>query len=267
MQTPFIVVHFTTIPPRFPYLQYTIQSWLEQSVQPDKIVISIRETYKNFGKLQHIERIGIEMYKKLSDKIVIQFLDGKDHGPNDKIIGALTFYNNLKLHSKLSPKLDSIYTIICDDDLSYHKDTIKSYMSEPELFSSKIIYTHFMDNKERLPGIRHLQGADTYLLPPLFFKHTTVIDYLEFLDKSMKECPDIFYQDDYMISYYASIICKFLIQGVKKPCMYNNVHYIEELHQNPLVHEREKNTVNYLTKALSQRGDPSHCDGVASPQS
>lgn len=253
MQNPFIVVHFTTIPPRFPYLQYTIQSWLNQSVHVDKIVISVRDTYKNFGKLQHIERVGIEMYKKLSDKIVIQFLDGKDHGPNDKIIGALTFYNNLKLDSKLNQKLDSIYTIICDDDLSYHEDTIKSYMTEPELFiSSNIIYTHFSDNKERLPGIRHLQGADTYLLPPLFFKQTTVVDYIEFLDKSMTQCPDIFYQDDYMISYYASIICKFLIQGVKKPYMYTNVHYIEELHQNPLVHEREKNTVNYLTMSLPQ---------------
>ena len=68
IQTPYIVVHFTTIPPRFPYLQYTIQSWLNQSIPVDKIVISIRENYKHFGVVQSTERVGINSYKKLSDK-------------------------------------------------------------------------------------------------------------------------------------------------------------------------------------------------------
>lgn len=229
-----IVVHFTTIPPRFPYLQYTIQSWLNQSIPVDKIVISIRQNYKNFGVLQSPELVGINSYKSLSDKIIIQVLDGKDHGPNDKIIGALTFYKK--------NKNKNMHIIICDDDLAYHVDTVKSYLSEN---LDKTIYTHFLTT-QRLPGIFHLQGADSYMLPPYFFEKTSISDYIKFLDKSMNECPDIFYQDDYMISYYITMICKMSIQSVTHRLMYQHVHFIEELHRHPSVHEREQNTIKYL---------------------
>lgn len=244
IQTPYIVVHFTTIPPRFPYLQYTIQSWLNQSIPVDKIVISIRENYKHFGVLQSPERVGINSYKKLSDKISIQILDGKDHGPNDKIIGALTFCKKMKENK------NNLYIIICDDDLAYHVDTVKSYFSPtPIQTSTPTIYTHFATT-QRLPGIFHLQGADSYMLPSYFFENTTLSEYIDFLDKSMKECPDTFYQDDYMISYYATIIRKMSIECVKQPLMYQHVHSIEELHKHPAVHEREKHTIEYLSKKV-----------------
>lgn len=64
--------------------------------------------------------------------------------------------------------------------------------------------------------------------------------YMSFLDKCLQECPDSFYQDDYVISYYIAKICKIDIKGVNRSLAYQLVHLIDELHKNPLVHEREK---------------------------
>jgi hypothetical protein len=179
----------------------------------------------------------LNVYKKLSDRIIIQVLeDEENYGPNDKIVGALTYANTHQ---------NPIYMIICDDDLFYHEDTVKSYMDDIKT-SKTIIFTHYAIKGERLPGIQHLQGADTYLLPPYFFEKVTLAEYIDFLDKSSKACPDIFYQDDYMISYYAAMICNMTIKIVSKPLLFRPVHFIEELHQHPLVHQRERNTISYL---------------------
>jgi len=232
MALPFIVVHFKTIPPRIAFLQHTIQSWLMQSVRVDQIVISVRETYRHFGKL---DTSMLTIYKKLSDRISIQVLEGEEkYGPNDKIIGALTYANKRPM-----------YIIICDDDLFYHEDTVKSYMNDIKSLPSTIL-THYAVKGERLPRIQHIQGADTYLLPPCFFEKVNVSDYIDFLDKSAKACPEIFYQDDYMISFYAKMVCHIDIKIVSKPLLFRPVHFIEELHQHPLVHQRERNTITYL---------------------
>lgn len=233
-----IDVHFTTIPTRYPYLDYTINSWLNQTVPVRRIIISVCKEYKNY---KENNLVLLDRYKDFSDKIVIQVLD-TDHGPHDKVFGVLCYREKEK-------EIKQVYTIICDDDLYYQPETVASYQEMIFIQASPTVYTHFADEKCRLKDIRHIQGADTYLLPPFFFKKTTANMYMSFLDKCLKECPDSFYQDDYVISYYIAKICKIDIKGVNRSLAYQLlIHLNDELHQNPLVYEREKNTLAYFNE-------------------
>ena len=229
-------VHFTTIPTRYAYLEYTINSWLAQTVPIRNIIISYSKKYRNY---KDNDVSLLEPLKKY-DKVILQALD-TDYGPHDKVVGAI-HYRNLN---------ERAYTIICDDDLYYHPETVASYQEMIISQTQPTVYTHYTDNPYRLKDIRHIQGADTYILPPFFFKKAGM--YTSFLDKCLQECPDSFYQDDYVISYYISKICKIDIKSVKKPMMFQLVHLIDELHKNPLVHEREKNTIQYLSNLNIQK--------------
>lgn len=240
-----IDVHFTTIPTRYAYLEYTINSWLSQTVPVRYIIISVSQEYKHY---KENDLSLLDRYKKLSDKIIIQVLD-TDHGPHDKVVGALHYRHILEKNIKKEERKErkeKIYTIICDDDLYYHPETVASYQEMIPRQKSPTVYTHFRDETHRLKDIRHIQGADSYILPPFFFKKTTTEIYTAFLDKCFQECPDAFYQDDYVISYYIAKVCGIDIKGVTRYMAYQLVHLIDELHQNPLVHEREKNTINYF---------------------
>ena len=232
-----IDVHFTTIPPRYLFLQKTIDSWLDQTVPVRNIVITVSKTYKNFPKNDLIQ---LDRYKD----VIIQVLDS-DHGPNDKIVGALNFANS-DSDSNVS---NDAYMIICDDDHIYHPRTVESYIESLSV-NKDDVYTHFSTPRHRLPGIHHLQGADTYILPPSFFRSTSRNGYIEFLENCFRECPDSFYQDDYLISYYLAVICKYVIKSTRYPVMYKIAHQIEELHNYKYVLKREAHTVQYLTAKI-----------------
>ena len=230
-------VHFSTIQPRFDYLNDVLTSWNNQSITIEKIIISCSKLDKrlnNPGRLQ--ENI------KNHPKVEIQFLD-YDYGPHNKLLGALQFFESLT-------DKDNSYIIICDDDSIYTKNIIKSY-KESLSENGKSIYTHF-DTKQRLKDINHLQGADTYLLIPDFFKTTLFDTYRQYLDEVIKECEDCLYQDDYVISYYIYKYCNLSINTVKTIGAYFPAHSsnICQLHHDPKVNQREKNTISYFQKKL-----------------
>lgn len=231
-----IDVHFKTIPPRYLFLQKTIDSWKNQTVPVRNIIITVNKTSKNFPKNDLTQ---LERYK---NDAIIQVLDF-DHGPSDKIVGALSFVSND------TNDTNDTYMIICDDDIIYHPRTIESYISSISNNTDNV-FTHFIRNRQRLPGIHHLQGADSYILPPSFFRKTSVSSYIDFLENCFSECPDSFYQDDYLISYYLCIICKYEIESTRYPVMYKISHQIEELHNYKYVLKREAHTVQYLTSKI-----------------
>lgn len=225
-------IHFTTIPSRYEYLNKVINSWLNQTIKIKKIIISVIDNSKILDK-----------YK--NSKVEIQYLE-KDYGPSKKVYGALKYYETLE-------NKNNVYFIICDDDLEYHEDTIKSYLYSISN-NKKNIYTHFkaVDRLNILnKKIMHLQGADTYLLNPEFLKNTSSENYLSYLLNIFKECPDAFYQDDYLISVYISIILKLKIEQVKDPKSYNIIHFIDQMHRHPKIHEREFNTIKYLKDKIN----------------
>jgi hypothetical protein len=101
--------------------------------------------------------------------------------------------------------------------------------------------------------MNHLQGADTYVLTPDFFKFTTFEKYKTYLDEILSECKDCLYQDDYVICYYIYKYCNICIKTVKIKNVYNDsrTSRIDQLHLNPKVNEREKNTISYFNKKLN----------------
>ena len=228
-------VHFSTIQPRFAYLNDVLNSWKNQSVNIDGIVVSTSKVDKRFCNPDIIY-----YYAKNQPNSTVQILD-YDYGPHNKILGALQFYETLE-------GKDNSYVIICDDDLVYTEDIVKSY-TDSLSDNKNYIYTHYVTNN-RIKHINHMQGADTYLLTPDFFKNTTFDKYKAYLDEILAECEDCLYQDDYVISYYIYKYCNMTIKTVNTNGSYNHAQSanIQQLHLDPKVHEREQNTVTYFNK-------------------
>lgn len=224
-------VHFTSIVSRYDHLEKVIESWLKQTVEVEKIIISVIEPSELLSKYNN-------------PKVHIQYLD-KDYGPSTKVYGALKYYESIE-------NKDNVYIIICDDDIEYDKDFTKSYLEDVSN-DNKNIYTHF-NCKDRLLItdllINHLQGADTYILNPVFLKDISHTDYGKYLLNVFKECPEAFYQDDYLISCYITLICKIDIKTVCKIKTYKIISWIDEMHRHPDVHTREKTTIKYLINKI-----------------
>ena len=217
------IVHFTTFPPRSQFISKTIESWMNQTYPIEKIVISLTRDcllpdYKN-------------------DKVFYQYVD-KDYGPATKIIGALKYYQD-------NPEFcNEKYFIIGDDDLYYRKEVCEIYNNKYDKFPDRCLT--FFKKEERLPNILHIQGADSYVLPPLFFQKVSLDIYKIFLEKCFKECPESYYQDDYLISFFLSKI-GIQVENIVDRVSYNQVLYIDELHLHKDVHSRERKTIEYLS--------------------
>ena len=199
-------IHLSTIQPRFPYLNGVINSWLNQNVKPEKIVITTSTTDSRYTSHEILDQYN-------NDNIIIQIID-VDYGPNNKIIGALKFYESLE-------DKDNVYIIICDDDILYNEKTIKLYKEYIEKYYSNkddYIYTYFYSPYCRFINkhyrLEHLQGADTYLLTQKFLSFTTYSIYEEYLKKTITDCSDAFFQDDYVISYFIHFICKLKVNYI-----------------------------------------------------
>ena len=238
-------IHISTIQPRFPYLNGVINSWLNQSIKPEKIVISTSIMDKRY-----ISHEILEQYK--NDTVSVQILDN-DYGPNNKILGALKFYENLE-------DKDNVYIIICDDDIIYNDKTVKSYKDyKDKYYNSKddYIYTYFYTQYcrfiNKFYGLNHLQGADTYLLTRNFLTFTTYTMYEEYLKKTIEECNDAFFQDDYVISYFIHFICKLKVKHIEPYGSYKKNNCIPndtQMHTDLKVHERENNVIKYFNSLI-----------------
>ena len=222
----------------------TIYSLLCQSHRIEKVVISIPIKYKRFE-----EKVNVNDILKIHEKVEVQELD-TDYGCATKFYGALKYFHSL---SKEEQKDLSI--IICDDDLIYDLELVKSY--NEKLTNEKIIYTFFRVEhyiQTDFKKIPHLQGADTYLIPNHFLKNYTEVDFKYFLEKILDECEDAFYNDDYTISFFVNVLCNYDIRNIAsryiKGMVYKESEQILELHRDSRVNVRTKNTINYLKKLL-----------------
>jgi hypothetical protein len=240
----FYYVHLTTIPSRFKYLSMVIDSLYKQTVNIEKIVITIQEKYKRFPN-HFIKEQDIQKLKdKYDDKLVIQKID-EDYGPNIKILGALKYFETIE-------NKNNSYMLICDDDLQYDKNLILSYQKSLEK-DKNIIYTHF--NRERMFNneiIHELQGADTFLLIPKFFELTSYCKYKEYLEVTISECDESFYVDDLVIQFYIILYCKLKIFPCTEIKRYAISFSIDSLHENRKVKYRNNQTYIYFNKKLKE---------------
>ena len=99
-----------------------------------------------------------------------------------------------------------------------------------------MIYTHYVkDRNPELPVVEQpVQGSDSYCLPPVFFQKVGLDEYVSFLTKSAEECPETFYQDDFMFSYYSTILAGLQTKSVDNPKSFKCAYMIEALHMRHL---------------------------------
>lgn len=118
-----IIVSLTTIPPRFQYLYITIDSILNQTIQPDKIMIHIPKIYNNYSQ--------DKLPEFSNDKIIIN-RQTKDYGPGTKLLGVY----NTQLFNNMSN--DDIIIVI-DDDRIYNNKLIENMLNYHVLNKDKVL--------------------------------------------------------------------------------------------------------------------------------
>ena len=220
-------VHITTIPSRFDYLGPAIESWLNQSIPPTRIIISITQKYKRSYNLTDLDRKKIDKFR--SNRVTILELK-EDYGPNTKIWGAFRIYHSYPEHS----------VIIADDDHYYHADTAKSYLE----MKSDSVLTHYQPECF-IDSVPHIKGADSYWLPPKFFQNRLL--YKDYLEKVLLECPECYYEDDFVASYFITKVCGLDTQRVLNPKSYRVIHTHYQMHTEKQQKDREQRVIEFLT--------------------
>ena len=103
------IISLTSIPQKFNGLYLTIDSIINQTLKPDKIIINIPKIYNfRINQTPLIEKI-MSLNEKYNNKITINLLD-EDFGPGTKLLGI--FYNGVIDDFQD----DNTYLILIDDD-------------------------------------------------------------------------------------------------------------------------------------------------------
>ena len=130
------IISLSSIPPRFPFLQATLTTLLEQE-SVDEIRLYIPKKYKRFpkynGKLPNIPK-GITLCQ----------ID-EDFGPATKIIPAIQDFIG-----------EDVQILFCDDDLIYHKNWAKKLFDIQLLRPNDAVATYGRNINGNLPDIFHL---------------------------------------------------------------------------------------------------------------
>ena len=196
------IVSLTTIPTKFDNLHKTIDSIINQTILPKKIIINIPKIYDfrmNNTEIP-IDKINNFINKYSMHNIFINLLD-KDYGPGTKLLGLL---NNNDIISDIIS--DNTYIILIDDDLMYKPYMIETFDKEIKINNIEVSSCFVNCYGKFKMG----QGADGFLI-----KYNLLDKFLKYYNL-IKEYDYINYHDDYYISYYFYLIDKN-IEYIKPP--------------------------------------------------
>lgn len=210
------IIHFATIPPRQTLLASTIVSWLTQDIYDkiEAIVITIPKVSKLYGDYN-----PYDFYSLKFNKLKLQVLEN-DYGPSNKIIGAISYKKATNTKSSF---------IICDDDIIYNNVTINEYIKAIEK-DDVSCHTPFKTYDLLGLGFNRICGADSFYLSNTFFEREKDDKYEDFYNYCISNCPDMFFNDDYIISAYLSKI-KINVKQILPPFYYYaTVHNINQIH-------------------------------------
>lgn len=190
-------VALTSIPPRFPYVHYTVESWINQSIIPAKIFIFIPKFYYRFKSrnenLNTGRNMSVALYNQLmffGNSDIVEWLEQGmihiietpiDWGPATKYLGI---FDNIHLVNA-----DIDYWVVGDDDVAYHPTTLARYdlilenkaakkvssiyyaANDTMFHAQNRVYSLFSDSvrmilsmKEECRYVFHVQGVDTYMI-------------------------------------------------------------------------------------------------------
>lgn len=199
-----IYVSLTSIPPRQLHLPCIIESLLNNSVLPEKIIINICKNYDRYPN-QTFDLTLLEKYKD-NELIKINLLDNDD-GPITKVFGYLD--ELLKLED-----LDNKYILTADDDLLYKANFIEAFINKNKL-DSDCIFTGYTENRGNKFNICF--GADGILIK-LNYLHK-IKEYANFLINTEIKFK---YHDDFILSSY------FYLNNIKTERVGNVSRYNSE---------------------------------------
>jgi hypothetical protein len=239
---PEYVVSLTTIPSKFQHLHHTMDSLIQQTLPPSKIVINLPKQY-------HFRLKG-----EISDEDVAAFLKPyaafpcvvnrtEDFGPGTKLLGVL----KSNLLEGMDPS--DTYLVLVDDDLIYKPQMLEwldqAVKNKTEVGSFWVYPFH---------ELRVGQGADAFLM-----RLSLMDSFLDYYDR-IKAQDYVNYHDDFYISFYFQRMKK-QIEHVKTPsdCSIYEMHphtYTDALCK--LQDKYSRPNVNHHTYAiltdLHQRG-------------
>ena len=239
------IVSLTTIPSRIDNIDKTIESLINQTLKPDKIVLNIPVKY-NLRFTATPDDSAIQKLKnRYSDDLIINYVD-YDYGPGTKLMGAIK--NNI-----IDVYSDNEYIVLVDDDHIYEPFMIQyfdNYNRKHCGSKLKSASFHCYAQSDIVIG----QGADG------FFINSNVLSWFEDYYDIIRIYDYIKYHDDYYISYYLHVTdnSPFHLKLPYQEGIYN-------LHSNwdidglsLLQHEHSRaslnKNVNKILKELEQQG-------------
>lgn len=229
-------VSMTVIPSRFYSIETTLQSWLNQTLPPAKIMIFVPSKYKRFKRkgtqnsnvqnseyLQSILMKSNVLRSHIVNGTILIIPLGVDYGPASKFMGALWYSQSLSAATAFYPD----YWVIGDDDVEYANKLLAKYDTALQKRYSKCLasscseyfgMTQFAETyrqqfsltKINSDGstslephtVLHIQGVDTFIIPISAARNRLGFDnVVRILEYFHAKCPESFYQDDYIISF------------------------------------------------------------------
>ena len=173
----------STIPSRFKHIEDTIETLVNQSRLPERIILSIPRYYKRFKDTTITE----EQIKELSDKYPLLQVHRCDHdyGPATKFLGAL----------EIIPS--NSYALLVDDDILYHRHLLKSFIEKtPRGYSSSMNVYNLPYSLLTTRTFRIGQGYKGFFIP------TSVKDDIFKFYDLVKDEPGVFFDDDVWMSFF-----------------------------------------------------------------
>lgn len=198
------IVSLSTIPSKFDTIHFSIDSLINQTLKPKKIIINIPKTYSFRFNSTSIpdEKISKFIEKYSQYNVFINFIDN-DYGPGTKLLGL---FNNI---ISIDESIENTYVVILDDDLSYKPDMLEyfnNYIDDKDIsVASYDVY--------RYNDIDIGQGSDG-----IFMKVSTLTKFIQYYNE-IKDMEYINYHDDMYIAYYFFLINKSM----------HFIHYPHEL--------------------------------------
>jgi hypothetical protein len=235
------IVSLTTIPSKFDYLHNTIDSIINQTILPKKIIVNIPKIYNfrmNSTEIP-VEKLYIFTNNYAKHNVFINLIDN-DYGPGTKLLGLL----NSNILSGDNYK-ENTYILLIDDDLIYKPYMIEYFddyiKTNPNIeAASYCVYKY---------NVKLGHGADGF-----FIKMNNLIKFTQYYDL-IKDHDYVNYHDDYYISYYLYLL-GIDIRHIIPP--YNSIIY--SIHNDTYIDalcalkdKYERNNLNFkLTEILNE---------------
>lgn len=178
------IFSLTTIPLRIDYISQTIDSLINQTLQPDKIILHIPKQYNIRFNNSSISNIILDNLKsKFNNKLIINIIDN-DYGPGTKFIGLL--HNNI-----IDLNEPNTYIVLVDDDVIYKSHLLSYFDKHNNNNINTASYCCYMSNNLKIG-----QGVDGFFIKPKLLKN--IINFYNVIN----DYDIIKKHDDYYLSYY-----------------------------------------------------------------